>query len=68
MSKAISEKVGAWLLKPGNSKGLLASELGINVQSLRNKLRGETPWAWEEICALSNLIGCSTEDLRDKQR
>lgn len=66
MSTAISEKVGAWLLKPGNSKAKMAEEMGITVGSLRNKLNGHTPWMWEEICAISDLTGCTTDDLRDK--
>lgn len=44
----ITEKVGGWLQRPGNTKKKMAAELGITPDSLTNKLTGETPWLWSE--------------------
>lgn len=66
MCKSICNEVGAWLLKPGNSKSGLAESLGITTRSLRNKLNGEQPWLWDEVCTIAEVIGCSLDDLSDK--
>lgn len=66
MHTAICEKVGAWLLKPGNTKTSMASELGITYKTLTAKLNGEQPWLFDEVCQIADIIGCSVLDLRDK--
>ncbi len=66
MCKGICNEVGAWLLKPGNSKSGLAASLGITTKSLRNKLNGEQPWLWCEVCKIAEIIGCSLDDLSDE--
>lgn len=59
-----SEKVGAWLLKEGNTKKLLAEKLGISVGTLNNRLSGEIEWTWTEVCDLAKAIGCELSDFR----
>lgn len=66
MCKGICNEVGAWLLKPGNSKSELAESLGITTRSLRNKLNGEQPWLWCEVCKIAEITGCSLDDLSDE--
>lgn len=59
-----SEKVGAWLLKEGNTKKLLAEKLGISVGTLNNRLSGEIEWTWKEVCDLAEAIGCDLHEFR----
>lgn len=59
-----AEKVGAWLLKEGNTKVLLSKQLGMSVGTLNNRLSGETEWTWNEVCKLSSVLGCSLADFR----
>ena len=58
----ITEKVGGWLQRPGNTKKKMAAELGITPDSLTNKLTGETPWLWLEVKKIVSIIGCKISD------
>ena len=58
----ITEKVGGWLQKSGNTKKKMAAELGITPDSLTNKLTGETPWLWNEARTIALIIGCKVSD------
>ena len=58
----ITEKVGGWLQKSGNTKKKMAAELGITPDSLTNKLTGETPWHWSEVRTIALIIGCKVSD------
>ena len=58
----ITEKVGGWLQKSGNTKKKMAAELGITPDSLTNKLPGETPWLWNEVRTIALIIGCKVSD------
>ena len=58
----ITEKVGGWLQKSGNTKKKMAAELGITPDSLTNKLTGETPWLWNEVRPIALIIGCKVSD------
>ena len=60
----ITEKVGGWLQKPGNTKKKMAAELGISPDSLTNKLTGETPWLWNEVCLVSEILKCPIAELK----
>lgn len=60
----IAEKVGAWLLKGGNTKANLAKELGMSAATLNNRLSGETGWSWKEVCDLVEVLGCELSDFR----
>ena len=59
----ITEKVGGWLQKPGNTKKKMAAELGISPDSLTNKLTGETPWLWNEVRTVALILKCSIAEL-----
>lgn len=61
----ITEKVGAWLQMKGHTKARLADELHISTVSLNSKLRDETEWTWEQVVALSEILGCELKDLKD---
>lgn len=63
MTDQINEKIGAWLLKEGNSRSLLAEELGISRPALLNRLNGSSKWNWDEVLRLSQLLGCSLNEL-----
>lgn len=58
----ITEKVGGWLQRPGNTKKKMAAELGITPDSLTNKLTGERPWLWLEVRKIASIIGCKISD------
>ena len=60
----IAEKVGAWLLKSGNTKAQLAKKLGVSAATLNNRLTGETEWSWKEVCDLADIIDCKLSDFR----
>lgn len=60
----IAEKVGAWLLKSGNTKAQLAKKLGVSAATLNNRLAGETEWSWKEVCDLAGIIDCRLSDFR----
>lgn len=60
----IAEKVGAWLLKAGNTKARLANELSMSAATLNNRLSGETEWTWKEVCDLANVLDCKLSDFR----
>lgn len=62
MSK-ITEKVGGWLQRPGATKKDMAETLGITVVSLTNKLQGDTPWMWSEVVKISEIVGCTLDEL-----
>lgn len=56
------EKIGAWLLREGNTKALLASKLGISAGTLNNRLSGDCEWSWSEVCKLADILGCQLSD------
>lgn len=58
------EKVGAWLVQKGNTKQLLAQQLGMSTVTLNKKLDGEVRWTWDEACALADILGCALSDFR----
>lgn len=60
----IAEKVGAWLLTAGHTKQVLAEKLGMSVGTLNNRLSGEFEWSWNEVCQLSEIVGCQLSDFR----
>lgn len=58
-TKTINEKASAYLNLKGNTKASLASELGMSVATLQNRLNGSLDWQWEEVRALAKILGCS---------
>lgn len=63
MDNHINEKVGAWLVVPGNSRSMLADACGITRQTLCQKLNGSSAWKWNEVVTISKTIGCSLNEL-----
>lgn len=63
MNELINEKIGAWLLKDGNTRERLASELGISRPALSNRIDGITKWDWEDVVAIARVTGCSLNEL-----
>ena len=61
----INEKLGAYLLQPGNSKQQLAKELDMSVPALNNRFLGQSSWKWDEICTVAQLLGVSTDELHN---
>lgn len=57
-----AEKIGAWLLRDGNTKKQLSDALGISVSTLNNRLAGEYEWTWNEVRKLADVIGCSLDE------
>ena len=63
MNDKINEKVGAWMLIKGNTQSILADKIGITRPTLRSRLDGRSKWTWDEVTAISGLIGCSLDEL-----
>lgn len=59
-----AELIGSWLIKPGNTKKLLAEKLGISVGTLNNRISGGYEWTWGEACKLADVLGCSLSEFR----
>lgn len=63
MNKIINEKLGAWLLKPGNNRVKLAEEIGITRPTLNGRLDGKSKWQFDEVVKVAQLTGCSLNEL-----
>ncbi len=59
----INEKLGSWLIKTDHTKTEVANALGVSLQTLNNKIEGNTPWLFTEVGVLVELLGCTYEDL-----
>lgn len=62
-NKMINEKVGAWLLEDGHTREMLAKTLGLSRPTLANRLNGQAKWNWEEVVKVSQITGCSLNEL-----
>ena len=63
MSGCINEKVGAWLLEEGNTRGKLAKEIGISRPALSKRLSGDTEWNWNDVLVIAKVTGCTLNEL-----
>lgn len=63
MTKNTLDRIGGWLLKPGNTKEKLAELLGISVGTLNNYLSGATEPRWSMQRKLADILGCEVSDL-----
>lgn len=63
MNKIINEKLGAWLLKSGNTREKLADEIGITRPTLNGRLDGKSKWQFDEVVKVAQLTGCSLNEL-----
>lgn len=61
---SIKERVGAFLEREGKTKIWLASKLGMTTVSLNSKLNGDTEFTFSQAIRLSEVLGCTVNDLR----
>lgn len=62
LDEIINEKLGAWLLRQGNTRELLAKALGMTRPTLNSRLK-EGGWSWHEVKAIAQLTGSSASEL-----
>lgn len=58
----LAQKAQEWVEQPGNSYELLAVNLGISSQAIRNKVYGQSDFWWSEVIKAADLFGCSVSD------
>lgn len=63
MTDKINEKLGAWLLKEGNTRELLAEQIGISRPALLARLNGTSKWYWGEVVKVAQLTECDLNEL-----
>ncbi len=63
MSQVINEKLGAWLLKSGNTRDTLSVALDMTRPTLNGRLRGDTEWTWKEVKTIAKLTGSTLDEL-----
>lgn len=64
MNEAIRERVGAYLMGNRASKSSIADRLGVSLNTLNAKLRGESDFTLSQAFELADMLGCSVDDLR----
>lgn len=57
------EKIGAWLLKQGNTRELLAEKLGISVPTLKRRIEDPEEWTVGDVLKLTDVLDCDVSDL-----
>lgn len=62
----INEKVGAWLLEDGNTRQMLADEIGISRPALANRLSGASKWYWEDVVKIAEITSTPLDELAKK--
>lgn len=63
MTDKINEKLGAWLLVKGNTRELLAEQIGITRPALLARLNGSSKWNWDEVIKVAEIVGCDLNEL-----
>jgi plasmid maintenance system antidote protein VapI len=58
----VNEKIGAWLMQ-GHSRAELAEAVGLSRPALNKRIEGKSKWKWSEMVRLSDVIGCSLNEL-----
>lgn len=61
---SIKERVGAYLEREGKTKKWLADELDMTTVTLGSKLNGETEFSFSQAIRLSEILGCTVNELR----
>ncbi|MBQ9002171.1 MAG: helix-turn-helix transcriptional regulator [Eggerthellaceae bacterium] len=65
-TQKINEKLGAWLIEDkSHTRNKLAEELGMTRPTLQNRLNGTSKWEWEEVVRVSQLTGCTLNELAE---
>ena len=63
MTDRINEKLGAWLLKEGHTREILAQNIGISRPALLARLNGSSKWTWDEVIKVAEIVGCDLNEL-----
>lgn len=63
MNVRINEKIGAWLLDKEHTKAELAKLLGLSRPTLDGRLAGKSKWNWEDVVKVSEITGCTLNEL-----
>lgn len=59
---SVNEKLGAWLLKSGNTREVLAKALGMTRPTLNSRLK-EGGWSWAEVLRICEITGATPNEL-----
>ena len=62
MDEIINEKLGAWLLREGNTREVLSNQLGMTRPTLSSRLK-EGGWSWLEVKQIAKLTGATANEL-----
>lgn len=63
----IKENVEGYIRQSDSTRGALATALGISRSSFYDKLNGKRPWMLDEAAKLAEVMGCTIDDLANKQ-
>lgn len=61
-TQTVIERLGAYCSVNGVKKHAIASELGLTLNSLNNKLTGKSPFLFDEVLKLADILECSIDD------
>lgn len=61
----LTEKVNQYVETHDTNREEIASQLGMNRQSLYNKLNGKTEFTMEEAYKLSRMLGITVDELAE---
>lgn len=61
--EAISANVNRYVKENATTKDAIARDIGISRSSFYDKLAGKSPWMLDEVIELSDVMGCSVQDL-----
>ncbi len=64
VTNAMRDRIGGWLLVPGNTRERLAELLGMSHDTLARRMDGSTDWSWTEARKLAEILGCEVSDLQ----
>ena len=63
--ESIKERVGAYLMREGETLSSLAEDLGMSRTTLRHKLDGRVEFKLSEADRLAKVLGCTVDELRE---
>ena len=61
--ESIDLAIGYYMLEQKINREQMASILGMSSNSLRWKREGKTPWTWNEILNISEILGKTPDEL-----
>lgn len=56
IDKELNSNFELWIIESGLRRGFIADKLGIEVNTLRRKLKGERSWTNEEVELLKKIL------------